>query len=80
MSVAMISRISGMILQYTDRTIDRGCISVVDGMLLQRPFSRDCLDACDWIVLIFTGTSFAFTFVGLVNLTMIFIRSSVSSL
>ena len=65
MSIAMLSRVVGMIIQYTDGTIKTECFRVLDGELLQTPFSGQCLLLCDWIVLVFTGTSIAFSFIGI---------------
>ena len=64
MSIAMVSRVVGMIIQYTDGTIKTECFRVLDGELLQTPFSEHCLSLCDWIVLVFPGTSMAFSFIG----------------
>ena len=64
MSIAMLSRVVGMIIQYTDGTIKKECFRVQDGELLQTPFSGQCLLLCDWIVLVFTGTSIAFSSIG----------------
>ena len=44
--------------------LEKECFRVQDGELLQTPFSGQCLLLCDWIVLVFTGTSIAFSFIG----------------
>ena len=52
MSFAMTFRILGMIIQYTSGTIDKDCFEVMDGELIQTPFTIGCFNWCDWCVLL----------------------------
>ena len=63
-SMAMLARVLGMVLQYIDGAINRECFRVLDGELLQTPFSGHCMSVCDWIVFVFTGASLAFSLIG----------------
>ena len=57
MSLAMISRVSGKIMQYSGSSIDSACFYVQDSALHQSPFDTDCVDSSDLSVLVCTGFS-----------------------
>ena len=57
MSLAMISRVIGKIMQYSGSTIDSDCFHVQDSALHQSPFEAGCVTASDWSVLVCTGCS-----------------------
>ena len=61
-SLALIFRVVGMIMQYSGGVLRQQCLEVLDGSLVQVPFRAACLDWCDWCVLVFTGAALAFSF------------------
>ena len=52
MSLAMIFRVVGMIIQYTGSTVNAECFVVFDNALQQAPFELGCLSWCDYTVLV----------------------------
>jgi len=51
-SVACVTRVAGMIYQYARvGYINSECLAVVDGRLLQTPFTQGCLNSFDYILL-----------------------------
>ena len=57
MSLAMIFRIVGMIIQYMGTTVNAECFVVLDNALQQTPFALGCLNWCDYTVLLLTSLS-----------------------
>ena len=55
MSLAMIFRIVGMIIQYMGTTVNAECFVVLDNALQQTPFALGCLNWCDYTVLVLTS-------------------------
>ena len=54
-SLALMFRVIGMILQYSQGRISQQCLAVIDpGSLVQTPFTAGCMD---WCVLLFTGAA-----------------------
>ena len=51
MSLAMIFRIVGMIIQYMGTTVNAECFVVFDNALQQTPFASGCLNWCDYAIL-----------------------------
>ena len=52
MSLAMIFRVVGMIIQYTGSTVNAECFVVFDNALQQAPFALGCLSWCDYTLLV----------------------------
>ena len=55
MSLAMIFRIVGMIIQYMGTTVNAECFVVLDNALQQTPFALGCLNWCDYTILVLTS-------------------------
>ena len=58
MSLEMIFRIIGKIIQYMGITVDRQCFVNSNNMLQQTTFEKDCLSWCDWLILLLIGLTF----------------------
>ena len=55
-SLIMVARIIGMMIQYSTGDIPRQCLEVTDaGRLIQTPFSIGCMNICDWIIIALSG-------------------------
>ena len=54
MSLAMIFRIVGMVIQYMGTTVNAECFVVLDNALQQTPFALGCLNWCDYTILVLT--------------------------
>ena len=67
MSVAMVSRVIGMIIQYTDRKIADDCFKEENGKLWQTPFDEKCLNWCDWTVFVSISIVFFTTTLSIVT-------------
>ena len=61
-SLALLFRVVGMIMQYSGGALRQQCLEVSDGSLVQAPFRAACMDWCDWCVLVFTGAALVFSF------------------
>jgi hypothetical protein len=50
-SVMTVVRVFGMIYQYSRQHFPRECLRVTDGRLEQTPFTRDCLNGLDVVIM-----------------------------
>ena len=51
-SVVTVTRVAGMIYQYSSAVISRECLKVDNGYLIQTPFAEGCLNVFDRIILV----------------------------
>lgn len=56
-STLMVIRVAGAMYQYNTGRLDRSCLAVVDGALVQTPFVKGCLREIDYAILVFLGMS-----------------------
>ena len=53
--VVTVTRVCGMIFQYSSSDISRECLTVSEGYLMQTPFNKGCLNIFDHVILVCMG-------------------------
>ena len=73
MSLAMIFRIVGMIIQYMGTTVNAECFVVFDNALQQTPFALGCLNWCDYTILVLTSLTLLLSILPVILLILVLI-------
>ena len=77
MSLAMIFRIVGMIIQYMGTTVNAECFVVLDNALQQTPFALGCLNWCDYTILVLTSLTLLSSIPPVIHLIIINVRDNI---